>query len=210
LFATIAVNGSTPYELQGVSVALGGLAARVIYVSVGQVKFQVPANVATGSVEVLVATQDGYLSRANVTIATNAFRIMTDGTGAALATNVRKETSGSFDVVTPENFGVDKRTRLRLFATGLSGSAQNSNPNNDLIVNGVRQPNFSESVSVEARMADGRVFSLPVEFAGIEGTLNGLDQVSFILLPQLNGGGSVRLTVIVSGVRSNVGTITVR
>ena len=58
-------------------------------------------------------------------------------------------------------------------------------------------------MTVEARTSDGTVFTLPVEFAGAQGTLLGLDQVNVVLVPELRGAGSVQLTLVVNGVRSN-------
>jgi uncharacterized protein (TIGR03437 family) len=70
--------------------------------------------------------------------------------------------------------------------------------------------NLAESVTVEARAGDGRVFTLPVEFAGAQGTLAGLDQVNVVLVPELRGVGSVQLTLVVNGVKSNTMKATVQ
>jgi len=133
-----------------------------------------------------------------------------DDTGRAVALNSVKQTENDFEVTTPENFGADKRTRLTIFATGISGTAVNSDVSNDVLINGVVQPNFAESVAIEARLANGSVISLPVEFAGAQGTLPGLDQVNVVLPPGLQGAGVVQLTLVIGGQRSNAPTITVR
>jgi uncharacterized protein (TIGR03437 family) len=96
-----------------------------------------------------------------------------------------------------------------IFATGISGRAANSDPSNDVMVNGVSRPNLSESVVVEARTIDGRVIQLPIEFAGAQGVLPDLDQVDVILLSGLQGAGAVQLTLIVNGQRSNSPTIVI-
>ena len=67
--------------------------------------------------------------------------------------------------------------------------------------------NFAESVSVEARLSDGRIYNLPVEFAGEQGVLPGLDQVTVRLITELKGAGSVQLTLIINGQRSNAPTV---
>jgi uncharacterized protein (TIGR03437 family) len=72
------------------------------------------------------------------------------------------------------------------------------------------RPNFAESVSVEARMSNGQVFTLPVEFAGAQGVLPGLDQINVILIPQLQGVGNVQLTLIVGGQRSNAPSVFIK
>jgi hypothetical protein len=138
-----------------------------------------------------------------------AFQLMTEN-GGAFAQNGNSEVANSFDIETPWNFGPDKRTRVRLYATGVSNTAANTNPANDLFVNGFLEPNRAESVMVEARLADGSLYNLPVEFAGIAGTVPGLDQVTVILIPQMRGVGTVILTLIINGLRSNSGTISIR
>jgi uncharacterized protein (TIGR03437 family) len=150
-----------------------------------------------------------------MTIAQNIFRFMTasdNETGAVVAMNARTEAGTDFAVTTPENFGSDKRTRLLIFATGICGSATNFDTSNDLIVKGGKRPNFAEAVFVEARKrtGPGLLFSLPVEFAGAQGTIPGLDQLNLVLPSGLAGAGTVELTFIVNGQRSNTATIVIR
>jgi uncharacterized protein (TIGR03437 family) len=134
-----------------------------------------------------------------------------DDTGAAVVsngqTNVTLGTTSSFDVLEPQNFGSDKRTRINLFATGISASALNSDSSNDVSLGEKVRVNFAESVAVEARLSDGRVYNLPVEFAGEQGVLPGLDQITVRLITELRGAGSVQLTLIVNGQRSNAPTV---
>jgi len=71
--------------------------------------------------------------------------------------------------------------------------------------------NLAESLTVEARTADGRLFQLPVEFAGAPGgRMPGLDQIKVLLHPELRGAGLVDLTIIINGQRSNTAAINVR
>ena len=213
MFADLSAAHGLPFELAGVSVTIAGTAVSIAYVSPSRVTFVVPAGLALGSVEVVVASQDGYVARGMISIAGNAFVIMTradDNTGPAVVMNSRKQTGSAFEVTTPENFGADKRTRLVIFATGISGSAANSDVGNDLLINGVVKPNLAESVAVEARLSDGRLISLPVEFAGAQGALAGLDQVNVVLLPELGGAGIIQLALVIGGQRSNAPTIVVR
>jgi len=97
-----------------------------------------------------------------------------------------------------------------LSTTGISGSALNSNPANDIATGNLVRPNFAESVIVQARLSNGSVINLPVEFAGAQGVLPGLDQVNVVLTSQLSGAGTVELTLIVGGQRSNSTTIVVQ
>jgi uncharacterized protein (TIGR03437 family) len=201
-------TGPLPFELGGVSVIVGGRAAQLVYVSSSRLAFVVPSDVPLGSAQVIVTSQDGYVSRGTTMTSRSFFRFMTseDGAGQAVAMNLTKQAT-QFDVMTPENLGADKRTRLALFAMGISASAANSDTSNDIQTAGNRLPNFAESVAVEARLTNGQVVSLPVEFAGTQPGMIGLDQVNVRLTPELRGAGTVALTLIIGGQRSNSGTI---
>lgn len=215
LFATVGSDGFVPYELAGVNVTVAGKAVPVTYVSPSRVSFYVAPDVAQGSnVEVIVTSQDGFVSRGITTIAPNVTRLMTatgNEDGTAIALNDSRHTVAGFDAITPENFGPDKRTRVTIYATGISGSAINSDATNDITIAGLLlRPNFAEAVMVEARLSNGTVINLPVEFAGTQGLLPGLDQVNIVLTSELAGAGTVELTLIVGGQRSNAPTIVVQ
>ncbi len=213
VFAQLSSGGALPYELAGASVTIGGRAVPVVYVSAARVAFFVPADLPAGPAEVIVASQDGYVSKGSTVITLNASWLMTSSdadTGPAIAVNAAKQTANDFPVTTVENLSSDKRTRLTIFATGISGNATNSDPSNDVTEAGVLRLNFAESVVVEAQAQDGRTFTLPVEFAGAQGLIPGLDQVDVVLVPQLRSAGSVSLTLIINGQRSNAPAIVVQ
>jgi uncharacterized protein (TIGR03437 family) len=96
-----------------------------------------------------------------------------------------------------------------LYATGLTALAANSEPNNDVCMDGVLVPNLAESVTVEFRTTTGMVYRVPVEFAGTTGQLPGLDQIVIVLTPELLGAGVVDLTLIVNGQLSNKPTFVI-
>lgn len=213
LFASIGADGSAPYELAGINVTVGGYAVPVLYVSPSRISFHVPGYVPLGLVDVIVTSQDGFVSRSVTNITPNVIQFMTasdDPYGTALALNAHKQTPGIFDVITAENFGPDKRTRVTVYATGISGSANNWDPSNDVVVGGVVRKNFAESVTVIARLNAGELITLPVEFAGPQGLLPGLDQVNFVLTSPLRGAGPIEMTIFVNGQRSNAPKIVVR
>jgi uncharacterized protein (TIGR03437 family) len=208
-------DATWPYEVNGVAVTVGAISVPVLYVSPYRVKFYVSPELSTGSYEVIVTSQEGYVSRGTVTISRNKSKLMTttdDDAGVAIAANSVKLTTTTIEVDTPESFGSDKRTRLIIFGTGVSGSASNWDPSNDVNIRGGSvRANYAESVSVEARrVSDGQIFSLPVEFAGEQGTVPGLDQINIRLLPGLRGAGLVELTLIINGERSNAPRIVVQ
>jgi uncharacterized protein (TIGR03437 family) len=215
LFALVANNGTVPYEVGGLSVTINGVAAPVIYASPWGVKFYVPADVTEGIAEIIVSSQDGYICQGLVSVERNGSMIFTgsdDDNGAIVAANGVNLTTGSgFDVVTAQNFSsTDQRTRVSFFATGISGSGLNTDTSNDVRVDGNVRANFAEAVTVEARLGSGQTYTLPVKFAGVQGRLPGLDQVTIVLIPELKGAGTVQLTLIIGGRRSNAPTIFVK
>ena len=206
-------DGALPFELAGASVTVGGHAAPILFVSPANITFCVPTGLASGEAEVIVTSQEGFVSRGTMTVVAVAPGIFTsggtNGTGEAIVMNGADFTLGAFDTTTPNALGSDKRTRLMLFATGLS-NADNFDVNNDVTTGAGRLSNVAESVVVEARTGDGRAYSLPVEYAGKQGKLAGVDQITFMLVPELRGAGRVELTVFVGGQASNVASINVR
>jgi uncharacterized protein (TIGR03437 family) len=203
-----------PYELASATVTISGRAAQIFYVSPARITFCVPTGLPAGDAEVIVTSQEGYVSRGMITIAPIApglFAVGSTGMGAGIVTNAATGNAGPFDVTTPETLGSDKRTRLQLFAAGFSAGAANSDTTNDVQMGGgAVQANLAESVAVEARTSDGRVFQLPIEYAGALTHMAGVDQINVILATQLRGAGTVDLTLIVGGQRSNSVQIVVR
>lgn len=213
LFASLLADGTLPYEVGGLSVTVNGVAVPVLYASPWGIKFYMPADMPLGAAEVIVSSQDGYVCSGIINVERSGTRIMTqldDDNGGAVVANSQTLMAGDLEVETPLNFGADKRTRLNIFATGISASALNLDSGNDVNLGDKMRVNFAESVSVEARLSDGRVFTLPVEFAGEQGLLPGLDQVTVRLISELRGAGNVELTLIVNGHRSNAPTVFIK
>ncbi|HYE15122.1 MAG TPA: hypothetical protein VD968_11820, partial [Pyrinomonadaceae bacterium] len=203
--------GRFPYELEGVSVTIAGTAAQLLSVSPSRVAFVAPEGLAEGDAEVIVTLQEGYVSRGVATVSAVAPGLFTaDGTptGEALVMNAADYTRGIFKVYTPANLsGTDRRTRLMIFATGLRGAA-NADAAND--VRAPARANVAESVAVEARLQNGLVYWLPVEYAGAAAARqSGVDQVNALLPNQLSESGVVELTIVVGGKRSNTARIVV-
>jgi uncharacterized protein (TIGR03437 family) len=209
-YGTLSSTGELPYELSGVSVVVAGRAAPLVAVSPSRILFFVPANSVVGEAEVIVTLQEGYVSRGTTTIAALApgiFTVNANGIGDALVMNATTMISGAFNINTPENLGANKQTRLLIMASGISNGVSNVNAGNDVLLGTKLFANFAESVSVEARTSGGRIYQLPVEFAGVSGQSYGVDQVNVRLIPELTGAGTVELTIIVAGHRSNGATI---
>ncbi len=210
VFAPSVAGSGLPYELGGISIIVAGQAAALVYVSPARLTFVVPSDIPVGGAEIIVTSQDGHVARGTTIIPRSVFRVVThsgDGLGPAIVIN---QSVGGLDVVTKENFGPDKRTRLIIFGTGITASAANSDPSNDIQLGGGRVANLAESVAVEVRTSNGQIVSLPVEFAGSQPALLGLDQANVILNPELRGAGTVELTLIIGSLRSNAATVVIR
>ena len=205
-----------PLELAGTSVTVAGRAAPLFFVSPSQVRFYTPVGVTPGQAEVIVNSQGSTVYRGTVTISPFPSGLFTEknpgGTGVSLIFGIFGTTSDTFDVFNPQNLGTDMRTRVTLFTTGLTAQPSlNTDTSNDVVSpNSPTLANFAESVTVEARTAGGRTSSLPVEFAGATSPVPGVDQVTFVLDPELRGAGAVEITIIVGGQRIKAGTINVR
>jgi uncharacterized protein (TIGR03437 family) len=211
--ASLSPDGHLPFEVSGVSVTIGGKTAQLLTISPSRITFYVPEGLPDGDAEVIVTTQEGYVSRGSTVISAIApalFSASGNGTGAGMVMNAVTYSPGGFDVITDLNMSADKRTRLMVFASGISNGAANTNTANDISIPGRTLPNLAESVVVEARASDGRTWQLPVEYAGMEGHLPGLDQVNIILPAEIKGAGNVELTVIVGNNRSNKVTVNIR
>jgi uncharacterized protein (TIGR03437 family) len=194
-------------------VTVNGVAVPVFYASPSNVKFFLPPDVAEGTVEVIVSSQDGYICQGLFSVERNVSRIMTtndDENGSIAIADGLNLIASNFEVTNENNFGPDKRTRLTFFATGISGSVFNSDGSNDINVGGNVRANLAEAIAVEARLPNGDVLTLPVEFAGAQGVVPGLDQVTVILRPELRGAGVVQMTLVVGGRRSSSPTVSIR
>jgi len=210
---TQTASGGASYEMAGVSVTVNGWAASLLSVSPTEIVFNVPSNLAGGLADILVTSQDGYISHSTAIgsgLNPTIFTIAGDPTGEGAILEAVSFRSGPF-AATTEFVGLDNRTRLAILATGISSGVTNTDFTNDIRLNdGSVIENLAESVRAEARTDDGRLISLPVEFAGSQGSLRGLDQVNVVLVPELQGAGAVQLTLVVNGQRSNMVTVVVR
>ena len=175
-------------------------AAPLLYVSPGQVNFEVPSGVAAGTAQVTITSGDGTQSTASVQvaalapglftfnnaglIAANALRALPDGvqtplsvfaisgTGSIVASPIPEVTSGQVFLV--------------LYGTGL----QLAGP---------------DSVKVSIAGVD-----VPVQYAGSQGSFAGLDQVNLLLPSSLSGKGNVNIQLMADGIPANPVQVTIQ
>lgn len=203
---TEVASGGVSYELGGVSVTVGGRVVRLYMVSPTSISFSVPSDLPGGLAEVIITCRDGYIMHTTASVVGLNPTIFVSSQNSAAIVNAVDFRTGSF-YTGFSLFG--NSTRLTILATGISSGLVNTDVTNDVWLSGKLVNNYAESVSVEARTSDNRVFTLPVEFAGPQGALRGLDQVNISLTPELTGAGAVQITVVAGGRRSNTSTITI-
>jgi len=212
-FTTQTVNSSTgSYELGGLSVSLDDQAALLTSISPNEITFIVPAALWGGLSDVVVTSRDGSMSHSTAAIHglyPRIFRWAGNSNDRAAALDAIGFQS-TISAVSNGPFNLDGRSRMSIWASGITTGVANSDTANDVILaDGRILVNVAEGISVEARLSDGRAFILPVEYAGPQGSMVGLDQINVVLVPELQGAGNVQLTVMVGLVRSNTLTVVV-
>ena len=114
--------------------------------------------------------------------------LLTDeGTGRAIALDSVTWVREPFPVMTPDNFSLDKRTRVMLFATDIDLASVES----------------VSAVAAQAEDSQNRVYPLGVEFVGRVPGLEWLTQVIVKLPDGLENVGEVRVSITVRGASSN-------
>ncbi len=200
--ATLDANGQLPTQLGGVSLQVDGQAASLIYVSPLQINFVVPGSATPGIVSMVVkrvdtgATVNGTMPVANTAPA--LFTANSSGTGPGSILNAVTYAGPPFLVQTSANGGSDLRTRLSIYATGLRYAG---NPIHDPTVT-----NVAASVTAQGQDAAGNQYSFVVDYAGAAPGYFGLDQVNIVLPAQLDGAGTVSVTLTAEDNASNVVT----
>ena len=203
--ASLDANGQLPTQLGGVTVQVDGQAASLIYVSPSQINFVVPGSAAPGTVSVTVqAMSTGPALNGTMQVQNTGAAIFTanaSGSGPGSILNAVTYAGPPFLVVTPANNGGDERTRLAVFATGLRYAG---NPSHDPSVT-----NVAGAVNAQGMDPNGNLYTFVVEYAGAAPGYFGLDQVNIVLPPQLDGAGTVSLTLTAETHASNVVTFQV-
>jgi uncharacterized protein (TIGR03437 family) len=199
------ILGALPTTFDGTSVSIQDAkgtitSAPVIFVSPGQVTFQVPPSVVAGTAKVTVTAPGSTQTASNVVIAPVAPALFTvNGNGVAAGYAVRVSASGSQTVepayalnaqgsysAAPISMGsATDKVYLTLYATGVQAAGL---ANVGVTVNGV---------------------STQVLYAGNAGYA-GVDQVNVLLPASMAGSGTVALQLTASGISANTVQIAIQ
>ncbi len=174
--------------------------APLLYVSPGQVNFEVPPGIATGAATVTITSGDGTETLAKVQIAPVApglFALNSSGLAAAYVIlyhsggtqtveQVYTVSSGAV-VATPVSLGSSSdQAYLFLFGTGFQAAGT-----------------AGVTVSIDGS-------NVPVTFAGPQGGFAGLDQANVELPSSLAGKGNVSIQLTANGIAANAVNITIQ
>ena len=113
------------------------------------------------------------------------------GTARAVALDSVTQVADPFPVTSPSNFSADRRTRVALFAAGVTAPA-------------------AADITAEAEDSEGRRYALPVEHAAPVPGLDWLTQVTVRLPDDLDGLEYVWVTLNVRGALTNRAVITLQ
>jgi uncharacterized protein (TIGR03437 family) len=187
LYARADVDGNWPTSLNGVTVSVGGRPAQVIVVTrhdsftarnpVYRVDFALPVDAPIGAGITITVTHTPSGSTWNASAEIKSLPSLWLTTGDSNGPVIAQD-ADTFLAITPERPAkASSQTRVMIYATGLRA----------LII--------SNSLVVRAKTVDGRIFVLPVDYAGAGKILPGLDQIIVRLMPELAGAGQVSLTI---------------
>jgi uncharacterized protein (TIGR03437 family) len=176
--ATVAsTSANLPFELGGVTLAVNGLAARLIFVSSGQINFVIPNEIDNGDSVDFTINNNGVQSAGKVKIidaAPGVFTTTGDGKGATTAQCGR---------VSPDGLG---------FLTSPPPCAVGNESQADLLI--IYGTGWRNAAGIQVMIGDQ---SLTPSFAGPQPDFLGLDQINVNLTKELAGKTDLDVTVIV-------------
>ncbi len=197
-----------PMTLGGITVGIKDAAGKqytapLIYVSPGQINFEVNPGIAPGVATFTVTNGSTNLSAtASVqNVAPTLFSMNGNGSGVAAATALQVQAGNpqlqgpvqvfqcgdSGCTATPIALGVDTPIYLSLYGTGIRNLSSVSNV----------------TVTINS-------ISVPVQYAGPQPSFAGLDQVNVLLPLNLRGAGEVPVVLTVDGQSSNAVTVNIQ
>lgn len=166
-----------PFELDGVTVSVAGIAARLYYISPGQINFVMPNGVATGDTVAFTVNNNGILSSGKVKIVTAApgvFTFTSDGKGRAAAQCGRISPDGLSFNLTPPPCSVGNESQfnvLTIYGTGWRNTA-----------------------SIQVKIGDQ---TLNPTYAGPQPDFPGIDQINVTLVKDLAAKADQDITVTI-------------
>ncbi len=178
----------------GAVLTVNGHTAPILYASSTQINFQVPQDLTPGPATLALGTEILGTIQLDA-VSPGLYSLSGDGTGVAAATAIRRvigsnlqgpvpvfacDNGGKNCTAVPIDTGLDAPVYLSLYGTGIRNETNVANIS--VTIGGI---------------------SLPVLYAGSQGTYPGLDQINVVLALSLRGKGLVDVIVTVDGKSSN-------
>jgi uncharacterized protein (TIGR03437 family) len=171
-----------PTTLGGTTVTVGGVAAHLLYVSTGQINFQVPSAAASGNVAVVVTGPGGASASFSFTVTSSAPAIYQYGTNRAVAQN------GS--TLNGDSAPAASGSVITVYLTGIGAV-------NNPVADGAATPVSPLSAATATSSATIGGAAATVEFLGLTPDFAGLAQAN-IQVPAL-AAGDYPLVITVGG-----------
>jgi uncharacterized protein (TIGR03437 family) len=172
------------------------------YVSPGQANFLIPAGLAPGAATVKVLQSGTTVLTGSFTVASISPGIFTaNGNGAGVIAGAVSRVSAA-GVTTPEALFSCGTVAYSCLETPISLGASTDTVYITLYGTGIRG-----AKSVQAYVAGA---SVPVSYAGPQGSFAGLDQINITLPQSLAGTGEASLYLIADGQQSNVASLKIQ
>ena len=181
-----ASTASLPFELAGVNVIVSGVAARLFYVSPGQVNFVIPAIIANSDTASIKIINNGVRSSGTAKVVTAAPGIFATGSAQAVAACGEVLDLQFVFSEQPCSASTETQTRyLIIFGTGWRGAG----------------------AATTVMLGDE---TLTPVFAGAQGAFTGLDQINVAIPASAMGKGMLNLKVTSATIVSNTTTVNIR
>jgi uncharacterized protein (TIGR03437 family) len=203
LAGVLALAGAPPLPLtmQGVTMTINGLFVPLLFVSPGQINFQVPSLVISGQATVtLVITQGTQSTTVPVVLRQFAPSLFTqNGQGTGQASTVIAGTPTVAGPARPAKSG----EFLSIYCTGLGAVTNSAGAGNPAPTSPLSQTQAAPSVTIGGVTAK-------VQFSGLAPGFAGLYQVNVQVPDGVTPGDAVPLVLTIGGATSNTATIAVQ
>jgi adhesin/invasin len=191
------VTNALPTVLGGISVTVNGTAAPLLFISPGQINFQIPwkttAN-SSGNAVVAVLVNGGSVTAAQVPLQSAAPGLFTNGAAA---------------IVQNQDFNVNDSDHPAPAGSTITAYLTGSGPVSPAMVDGTPTPNAPLTNITSSKSAKIGNSDAVVSFAGLTPGFIGLVQFN-IVVPAGLAPGTYPLTVTIDGQTSNTGNIVVK
>lgn len=183
-----------PTKLAGVSVNVNNQAAPILFVTPGQVNFQVPGGTPVGTASITVSGNGLTSNAVTVPVLTAAPGLFFQSSGHAIVQN--------------QDFSLNSATNPARVGSTIIAYGTGSGPLDHPVADGVAAPLNSLSTATSSWGATFGTVTAKVDFAGLAPGFIGLLQMN-VEVPSTLNTADYQLTLIINGQKSNAATVSV-